>query len=217
VQSISILESGRGPKRILALGAHSDDIEIGAGGTLLRLIKDHPETEVCWVVLAAAGPRKAEALESASVFLAGTSRKQIILKEFRDGYFPYDGKDIKDFFEELKQHVAPDLILTHYRDDRHQDHRVVSDLTSNTFRDHLILEYEILKYDGDLGRPNVFVALDESHVRQKIATIIECFRSQRNRTWFTADTFTSILRVRGVECNAAGGYAEAFYGRKLVY
>ncbi len=217
MHKVSILEGGSGPKQILALGAHADDIEIGCGGTILRFLDENPATEVVWVVLGASGQRRTEAVESANLFLANVHRKEIVIKEFRDGYFPYTGSDIKDFFEEIKRKYSPDLILTHFRDDLHQDHRLVSDLTWNTFRNHLILEYEIVKYDGDLGVPNFFVHLPEPIVRKKIRTIMDCFKSQQGKSWFTEDTFSSILRLRGVESNASGKYAEAFYSRKMVY
>ena len=203
--------------RILCLGAHSDDIEIGCGGTVLRLLQEHPDVEVYWVVLGASGQRRAEALESANAFLAGARKKEIVIKEFKDGYFPYVGAEIKEFFEELKRICVPDLILTHYREDLHQDHRLVSELTWNTFRNNLVLEYEIIKYDGDLGAPNFFVHMNEATVRKKIQTIVECFRSQKNKKWFTEDAFSSILRLRGLESNAPEGYAEAYYSRKMVY
>ena len=148
--------------RILCLGAHSDDIEIGCGGTILRLLDENPTTEIVWVVFGASGQRRTEAVESANLFLANARRKEIVIKEFRDGYFPYIGAEIKDFFEELKRKYSPDLILTHYRHDLHQDHRLVSELTWNTFRNHFILEYEIIKYDGDIGTPNFFVHLNDS-------------------------------------------------------
>jgi LmbE family N-acetylglucosaminyl deacetylase len=217
MQKISVLKDESGPRKILALGAHADDIEIGCGGTILRILEEDPATEVYWVVLGASGQRWAEAAESASRFLANARRKEIVIKEFRDGYFPYLGTQIKDFFEELKRQVRPDLILTHYREDLHQDHRLVSELTWNTFRDHLILEYEIVKYDGDLGVPNFFVHLNESMARKKIQNILECFKSQEAKNWFSEDVFSSILRLRGVESNAPDKYAEGFYSRKLVY
>jgi LmbE family N-acetylglucosaminyl deacetylase len=204
------------PFRVLCLGAHSDDIEIGCGGTILRLIDENPDIEVDWVVLAAAGIRRPEAVKSANRFLADAGRRKVVTKSFKDGYFPYNGAAIKDFFEALKKKVSPDLILTHYRHDLHQDHRVVSDLTWNTFRDHLILEYEIVKYDGDLGTPNCFVPLTQSVARRKISSILECFGSQSDRNWFTADAFEAILRLRGVESNAPQKLAEAFYCRKMV-
>src|SRR6266446_4873082 len=208
MQRVSILEDGIGPKKILALGAHADDIEIGCGGTILRWLEENPATEVYWVVLGASGQRKTEAVQSANLFLANARRKEIVVKEFRDGYFPYIGTEIKDFFEELKRKYLPDVILTHYRGDLHQDHRLVSELTWNTFRSHLILEYEIVKYDGDLGAPNFFVHLTESIAQRKIRTILECFQSQKNKTWFTEDTSSSILRLRGIESNAPNKYAE---------
>ncbi len=202
--------------RVLCLGAHSDDIEIGCGGTILRLIDENPGIEIHWVVLAAVGVRKTEAVESANRFLAGTMRRKVVTKSFRDGYFPYHGAAIKDFFETLKKKIAPDLILTHCRHDLHQDHRVVSDLTWNTFRDHFIWEYEIAKYDGDLGAPNCFVPLTPRVVRQKIGNLLECFGSQRNRSWFNAAAFEAVMRLRGIESNAPQGLAEAFYCRKMV-
>jgi len=216
MQKVSILGDGSGPKKILALGAHADDIEIGSGGTILRWLEENPATEVYWVVLGASGQRRTEAVESANLFLANARRKEIVVKEFRDGYFPYIGTEIKDFFEELKRKYVPDLVLTHYRGDLHQDHRLVSELTWNTFRNHLILEYEIVKYDGDLGAPNLFVHLNESIARKKIQTILECFKSQKDKSWFTEDVFSSVLRLRGVESNAPDKYAEAYYCRKIA-
>jgi LmbE family N-acetylglucosaminyl deacetylase len=203
--------------RVLCLGAHSDDIEIGCGGTILRLLEDNPAAEIYWIVLGATGPRKAEAVASANLFLAGAKKKEIITREFRDGYFPHMWAEIKDFFEVLKKQCQPDLILTHYRKDLHQDHKLVSDLTWNTFRNHLILEYEVIKYDGDLGAPNFFVPLAESIARKKIQIVMDCFKSQKDKSWFAEDTFSSIMRLRGVESNSPGKYAEAFYGRKMVY
>jgi LmbE family N-acetylglucosaminyl deacetylase len=217
MQKISIFEDRSEPKKILALGAHADDIEIGCGGTILRLLEEDPATEVYWVVFGATGQRKTEAIKSANRFLANALRKEIVIKKFKDGYFPYIGTEIKDFFEELKRKYLPDLVLTHYREDLHQDHRLVSELTWNTFRNHLILEYEIAKYDGDLGAPNLFVHLNESIARKKNKIIMDCFKSQRDKSWFTEDTFSSILRLRGIECNAPERYAEAYYSRKVVY
>src|SRR5437588_868758 len=178
--------------RILCLGAHSDDIEIGCGGTVLRILEENPDAEVLWVVIGASGQRADEATASAKSFLARARQKEVIVKEFRDGFFPYIGAEIKGFFEELKRRCAPDLILTHCRNDLHQDHRLVSELTWNTFRNHLILEYEIPKYDGDLGAPNLFVPLDESTGQRKIGTILKHFRSQGDRSWFSREVFTAI-------------------------
>ena len=202
--------------RILCLGAHSDDIEIGCGGTVLRILEENPDAEVLWVVMGASGQRADEATASAKSFLARARQKEVIVKEFRDGFFPYIGAEIKGFFEELKRRCAPDLILTHCRNDLHQDHRLVSELTWNTFRNHLILEYEILKYDGDLGTPNVFVPLTESLARRKVGILLDSFRSQLKKNWFTEDAFLAILRLRGLECNAPEKYAEAYHARKLV-
>jgi LmbE family N-acetylglucosaminyl deacetylase len=203
--------------KLLCIGAHSDDIEIGCGGTVVRLLEENPNTEVHWVVVGAMGQRANEAVESANLFLANAKRKEIIIKQFRDGFFPYFGSDIKEFFEELKGECCPDLILTHYRGDLHQDHRLVSELTWNTFRNHLILEYEIPKYDGDIGTPNFFVHLSHAICRKKIQNILQCFKSQKDKSWFSEDTFLSILRIRGVESNAPDRYAEGYYCRKVIY
>jgi LmbE family N-acetylglucosaminyl deacetylase len=215
MMALNLAKPTDSPLRILCLGAHCDDIEIGCGGTILRLLDEHPSAEVHWVVLAATGPRKTEALKSANIFLCRAKAKTIVTRKFRDGYFPHMWAEIKDVFEKLKKHCQPDLILTHYRKDLHQDHRLVSELTWNTFRNHLILEYEIVKYDGDFGVPNLFVCLNESIARKKIQTIVECFKSQKAKNWFTEDVFSSILRLRGVECRAPSGFAEAFHARKL--
>jgi LmbE family N-acetylglucosaminyl deacetylase len=202
--------------RILCLGAHSDDIEIGCGGTVLDLLERHPNATVRWVVFSSSEERAREARESADAFLARAGQKQVVVKSYRDGFFPFQGAQIKDDFEALKREFSPDLVLTHYRDDRHQDHRLISDLTWNTFRNHLVLEYEIPKYDGDLGQPNFFVPLDESVCLMKIRTLCQFFRSQREKQWFDEQTFLAILRLRGMEANSPTRYAEAFYCRKAV-
>ena len=201
---------------VLALGAHADDIEIGCGGTILRLADALQNCEINWVVLGADGERAEEARRSGEAFLERAGGRRLIIEGFKDGFFPYSGSGVKDFFEWLKGEVAPDLILTHHRMDLHQDHRLVSELTWNTFRDHLILEYEIPKYDGDLGSPNVFVHLSASIVQLKIEKIRAHFASQAERRWFTDDVFLSTLRLRGMESNSPSTYAEGFYGRKLV-
>lgn len=199
---------------MLCLGAHSDDIEIGCGGTILKLISTFSDLSFYWLVFSANELRAAEARESAEAFLEGVEQKQIRIESFQDGYFPFTGAEIKNVFEDLKREFKPDLIFTHYRDDRHQDHRVISDLTWNTFRSHLILEYEIPKYDGDLGNPNLFVVLDEDMSDKKINILMRSFRSQGQKRWFEGDTFRSMLRIRGMECDAATRQAEAFYSRK---
>jgi LmbE family N-acetylglucosaminyl deacetylase len=204
-------------QRVLCLGAHSDDIEIGCGGTLLKLMETCPDLVVHWVVLGAAGEREMEAIASATEMLTSLKQQTILVKGFRDSFFPYVGLELKEFFASLKQQVQPDLIFTHYRHDAHQDHRLVSELTWNTFRNHWILEYEIPKYDGDLGNPNVFVHLNQSHRQAKIAHLLKHFRTQENKHWFSEDTFSALLRLRGIESNAPERYAEAFYCRKLVF
>jgi LmbE family N-acetylglucosaminyl deacetylase len=200
---------------VLALGAHSDDIEIGCGGLILHLLKQR-RVELDWVVFSAAAARAREARRSAGLFLRGAARHRVAIHNFRDGFFPYDGAAIKKVFEQLKDAVRPDLILTHYRDDRHQDHRLLSELTWNTFRNHLILEYEIPKFDGDLGAPNCFVPLKRSACTRKVKYLKTVFGTQRDKHWFSEETFMALMRLRGMECRAADGYAEAFYARKLV-
>ena len=202
--------------KILLIGAHSDDIEIGCGGTILRLLSEYQDVEVHWVVIGSSGERDREAVASASRFLANGRKQEVIIKHFKESFFPYVGEEIKGYFEKLKKKVTPDVIFTHYRHDLHQDHRQISDLTWNTFRDHFILEYEIVKYDGDLGVPNVFVHLNGKICRKKIEIIMNSFKSQRCKDWFTRDAFLSMLRLRGIESKAPAKYAEAFYCRKLV-
>lgn len=204
------------PLKMLCLGAHSDDIEIGCGGSVLKLINEQPDVEVTWIVLSSTRNRGQEARISAESFLQSAETKNVIIEKFRDGFFPYIGTEIKDWFETLKQKISPDLIFTHYRNDLHQDHRLVSELTWNTFRNHLILEYEIIKYDGDLGSPNFYIPLDEDICRKKIEIIFKCFKTQGYRKWFTEDVFYSMMRIRGVECNAPQKYAEAFYTKKSI-
>lgn len=201
---------------ILCLGAHSDDIEIGCGGTLLRLIRMYPNAEVWWVVFSARGARRREAKRSAQTFLNGVFKSRLILKGFRESFMPFRGEAIKEVFEDLKGKCSPDLVFTHYRHDLHQDHRTVSEFTWNTFRNHLILEYEIPKYDGDLGVPNTFVSLDLRTCRQKIRSLLTHFESQRTKQWFTEDLFLGLLRLRGIEANSPTRHAEAFYCRKRV-
>ena len=205
------------PLNILCLGAHSDDIEIGCGGSMLRLISEYSQLNVYWVVFGASGLRAKEAQKSAELFLKGTKDPTIVIKNFRDGYFPYTGAEIKDFFEELKGQVSPDVVFTHYRNDRHQDHRLIEELTWNTFRNHLILEYEIPKYDGDMGAPNLYISFDEAIALKKVQYLNESFATQKSKYWFSDDTFLSLMRIRGVESRSGGGYAEAFYAQKVVH
>jgi len=204
------------PLQVLCVGAHADDLEIGCGGAVLKLGDSGRPLAVTWVVFSAAGERRREALESAERFLARAKRKEVIVKDFRDGFFPYQGAAVKEYFEELKGRIAPDVIFTHHRNDLHQDHRLIAELTWNTFRNHLILEYEIPKYDGDLGSPNVFVELDKGLCRRKVETIVDVFRTQAGRHWFEEEVFVALLRLRGMECGEGGKYAEGFYCRKAV-
>jgi LmbE family N-acetylglucosaminyl deacetylase len=202
--------------RMLVIGCHADDIEIGCGGTLLTLTRSNPDCEIDWVVLAAPGERADEARASAEEFLAASSVTRVEVHGFRDGFLPYSGGEVKDLFEDLKRRVDPQLVLTHTRHDLHQDHRLACELTWNTWRDHLILEYEIPKFDGDFGAPNLFVHLDGSIVQRKVDLLLSHFGSQLDRRWFTEDLFRSLLRVRGMESNSPTGQAEAFYCRKIV-
>jgi LmbE family N-acetylglucosaminyl deacetylase len=202
-------------RRVLALGSHSDDIEIGCGATLLALTKARPEVEVTWVVLGAEGRRADEARASAELFLRSAERSDVVVHGFRDGFFPYIGGEVKDVFEGLKARFEPDVILTHARHDLHQDHRLVCELTWNTWRDHLILEYEIPKYDGDLGTPNVFFPVSEEVAREKVRLVLEAFETQAAKHWFDEQLFLGLMRVRGMEGRSPSGYAEAFTCRKL--
>lgn len=202
--------------QILCLGAHSDDIEIGCGGSILRLLELYSNVDVYWVVFSSNEKRRQEAVACAEIFLEKVNKKEIIVKNYKDGFFPFIGSEIKQYFEELKQIFSPDVVFTHFRDDRHQDHRVVSDLTWNTYRDHLILEYEVIKYDGDLGKPNFFVNIDKHICDKKVKYILDSFQSQRSHQWFDEDTFLSMLRLRGIESNSPTKYAEAFYCRKII-
>jgi LmbE family N-acetylglucosaminyl deacetylase len=203
------------PLRVLCLGAHSDDIEIGCGGTILKLCRRYKDIEFYWVVFSAREEqRKQEAIRSAERLLREAAKKTIVLKEFEDTFFPYNGKEIKDAFRQIGHAFQPDVVFTHCRHDLHQDHRLLCELTWNTFRSHLILEYEIPKYDADLGSPNFFVPLDEDCVREKISHLCTSFATQRSKVWFTEDVFRALLRLRGVESGASEKYAEAYYCRK---
>jgi LmbE family N-acetylglucosaminyl deacetylase len=217
MMKISFDKTDKSEYKILCLGAHCDDIEIGCAGTILKLIENYQNIILYWVVFCSDEQREQEAYASANLFLKEIQTKKVIIKNFRDGFLPFQGVEVKEFFEQLKREFSPDIIFTHYRDDRHQDHRLISDLTWNTFRNHLILEYEIPKYDGDLGIPNFFVHLDEALCRRKIQYIQEAFLSQSNKQWFTEETFRSILRIRGIESNSLSKYAEAFYSRKMLF
>ena len=200
---------------VLCVGAHCDDIEIGCGGTLLHLKMAFPRLKFHWVVFSASGTRGQEAAKAAELFTAGCE-KDIVLKEYRDGFLPYIGSEVKDSFEELKHRVDPDIIFTHWHGDAHQDHRLLCELTWNTFRDHLILEYEVPKYDGDMGRPNLFVPLEAPLFERKVDYLFEAFASQQGKRWFDRETFLGLMRIRGMESNSSSGYAEAFYSRKIV-
>ena len=208
--------TGQKGLKILALGAHCDDIEIGCGGTLLKLINLYPILELKWIVFASNETRKKEAIESAKHFLDGVKNKEIIVLDYRDAFLSFSALQIKEYFESIKKSFEPSIIFTHYRTDRHQDHRLISDLTWNTFRDHLILEYEIPKYDGDLGIPNCFCHLTYEQVEKKADILLKCFESQKGKHWFDKETFKALMRIRGLESANPQRYAEAFHIRKFL-
>ncbi len=210
------ISAAQGPLRVLCLGAHADDIEIGAGGSLLALLEANGSVHVDWVVLTSDSQRGSEAKQAASLFLAGASSTNIETLKFEDGFLPSRHADVKREFEALKARTSPDVIFTHYSQDAHQDHRLVNELTWNTFRDHLILEYEIPKYDGDLGKPGTYVPVTRQQLDAKIAILMKVYQTQRNKDWFEPETFRALARLRGMECRSASGYAEAFYCRKTV-
>jgi LmbE family N-acetylglucosaminyl deacetylase len=215
MMTLNLAKKGSGPLTVLCLGAHSDDIEIGCGGTLLQLKETGCDLKFHWVVFSAAGARGCEAQKAAELFTAG-AEKQMMIGEFRDGFLPYGGSLVKDLFEDMKQRIDPDVIFTHWSGDAHQDHRFISELTWNTFRNHLILEYEVPKYDGDMGRPNLFVPLESPSCQGKVNHLFAAFGSQHAKPWFARETFLGLMRIRGMESNSASGYAEAFHVRKLV-
>lgn len=214
--NLSLARNGGEPLAVLCLGCHSDDIEIGCGGTILRLIEERSNCRFYWAVFSAIGTRRAEAQRSAKRFVGSKRLEHLLLKKFRDGFMPFAGSDVKATFEEMKKTISPDLIFTHNRRDAHQDHRLLSELTWNTYRNHLILEYEIPKYDGDLGQPNFFVPLKKEICQKKVRYLMDEFATQRSKHWFTEETFRALMRLRGMECAAPSGYAEAFYCRKVI-
>lgn len=201
---------------LLFIGAHADDIEIGCGGTVVELLRRHPQSQVHWVVLSSENGRDREARKAARALLRGAGSVNVRIESFRGAYFPSEFSAIKDYFESLKRSVQPDVMFSHCRDELHQDHRIVGELAWNTFRDHLILEYEIPKYDGGLGTPQLYVPLAAPSMKRKLAALLDAFPSQHGKRWFTRETFQGLARLRGIECNAPSGYAEAFYARKLV-
>lgn len=210
-----LTEKGK-PLRVLLIGAHSDDIEIGCGGTILTIIEKEIPLQILWVVFSAREARAAEARTSAKRFTRGAEKLVVELHEFRDGFFPHHHAEIKEHFERLKLAFAPDLIFTHHRHDLHQDHRVVNELTWNTWRNHLILEYEIPKYDGDLGTPNLFVPVTQKIAKKKSSILLSAFLSQRQKQWFDEELFMGLMRLRGVEANSPTRYAEGFHVRKAT-
>ena len=201
---------------VLCLGAHADDVEIGAGGSILQWISAGVRVEAHWCVLSACGERAEEARTAATAFLEGAADATIEFAQFKDGFFPYQGEEIKQWLAELSMRVRPDIIFTHRRTDAHQDHRAICHLTSNLFRDHLILEYEVPKWDGDLDRPNFYVPLTAEVTERKIELLLSHFTSQRSKDWFDAEVFRGMARLRGMECRSPDRYAEGFAVRKAV-
>jgi LmbE family N-acetylglucosaminyl deacetylase len=210
------LSGGEPVRRVLAVGCHADDIEIGCGGTLLTLTRASRDLEVTWVVLAARDEREREARTSAEAFLASAARSQIEIHGFRDSFLPYDGGAVKEVFQDLAQRIDPQIVFTHTREDLHQDHRLACELTWNAFRNHVVLEYEVPKVDGDLGRPNAYVPLSAAVAEEKIGLLLDHFPSQAEKPWFDGETFRGLMRLRGMEAVAPERYAEAFVARKLA-
>ena len=211
---LSLSSPGDAPLNVLCLGAHCDDIEIGCCGTLLSILENDSNVNVYWQVFCSSPARAAEANDGAKRFCEKAGNLDINILGFRDGFLPCEGREVKEQFEVCKETFEPDVVFTHYRDDRHQDHRLVSDLTWNTYRNHLILEYEIPKWDGDLGVPNTYVTIDDAIAARKIDTLLSVYASQQGKGWFTEDLFRSMLRIRGMECNSPSNLAEAFHARK---
>jgi LmbE family N-acetylglucosaminyl deacetylase len=207
------LESHR-PLKILCLGAHSDDIEIGCGASLLQLLRSNPSPEVYWVVFSGEGRRAEEARGSAEYWFEGAAASRFDLHNFRDGFFPDAWAAIKERFKELKEVFEPDLVFTHCRNDLHQDHRIIHELSWNTFRNHCIFEYEVPKYDGDLGTPNFYIPLEDEDAKNKTAALMRGFGTQTDKHWFSEELFIGQMRIRGMECGSPSGYAEGFYVRK---
>lgn len=207
---------GREPLKVLCLGAHCDDIEIGCAGTLMTLQERHPGSSFDWVVFTREDGRDAETRQASGMIHAGHAGATVEVLDFRMSYLPFEGAKVKDHFESIKRRIQPSVIFTHRLEDRHQDHRLIAELTWNTFRDHLILEYEIPKYEGDLGQPNLYVPLDAGIATRKLEMLMNCFPSQRSRAWFRKELFEAQLQLRGIECNAPSGRAEAFHARKTI-
>jgi len=213
---LSVPALGAPVREVLCLAAHCDDVEIGCGGLLAALRSSRPDVRVTAVMFCADPVRRRESNAALARLAGGTRNLDLRFHEFRDGFFPADWSAIKERVVALRADCKPDVVLTHWEHDRHQDHRILSELTWNTFRDHLILEYEIPKWDGDLGRPSAYMPLAAEIAQLKVATLMECFASQANKPWFTADTFRGLMRLRGLECRAPSGFAEAFHARKIV-
>jgi LmbE family N-acetylglucosaminyl deacetylase len=209
------LRPGSAPLRVLCLGAHSDDIEIGCGGTVMQWLRDGAALDVTWVVCSAPDTRRTEATRSAQALLRGAARRRIVIGDLEDSHFPSQMRELKAFCRQIRDEDKADVVFTHHVDDLHQDHRALAEVTWQTWRDHLVLEYEIPKFEGDLGRPNAFVPLEGSVARRKVDHLMRHFGTQRSKDWFRASTFEALMALRGIECRAADGMAEAFHARKV--
>ncbi len=203
--------------KILALGAHCDDIEIGCGATMLRLLDEYPNAQILWVVFSSNVEREAEARNSAQSYLGNHLSSKIEIKQFRNGFFPYVASDIKDYFEFIKTIFDPDIIFTHFLNDRHQDHRTIAELTWNTYRNHSIFQYEILKYEGDLKTPNCYSIVNAEYLEKKINLLMSCYKSQSDKHWFSKESFSALMRIRGIESGGLTGYAEGFHADKIIF
>lgn len=202
---------------VLCIGAHCDDIEIGCGGILLTLQQRHADCRIHWLVLTSIPTRRAEAVAAAQALVRPSARGEVRICELPDGLLPAHFAEVKRHFEDLKRDIEPDIVFTHHGRDLHQDHSLVSQVTWQTFRDHLIWEYEVPKYDADLAAPNVYVPLPAGVATQKADLVMRSFPSQAGKSWFSADNLLAVMRLRGLECRAESGFAEAFHCRKLVF
>jgi LmbE family N-acetylglucosaminyl deacetylase len=217
VHSLDLAKSQKGRLDVLCIGAHCDDIEIGCGGTVLALQRRYPGCRVHWLILTSVPARRSEALAAARAFVKPACRGETLVCDFPDGMLPGHLVQVKERFEAFKALVDPELILTHHGLDRHQDHSLVSQVTWQTFREHMIWEYEIPKYDGDLVTPNMYVPVSATAAARKIRLIVKAFESQRGKSWFTAENLLAMMRLRGLECRSPSGFAEGFHCRKLVF
>jgi LmbE family N-acetylglucosaminyl deacetylase len=198
---------------VLALGAHPDDIEIAAGGTLLSLAERHPGLHVRYVVMTGTPERQVEARAAARAFTPG-AELEVETYDLPDGRLPAVWGQVKEIMADLARSVRPDVILAPSPADAHQDHRTVGEIVPTAFRDQLYLGYEVPKWDGDLARPNTYFPLTDATARRKVELLDKCYPSQHGRDWWDEETFLALARLRGIECRSR--YAEAFTSAKLI-